>query len=39
MGAQARSGAFRGEQLVYVAALACGAPLVFGDRPKDITYR
>ena len=30
---------FRGEQLAYVAALATGAQLVFGDRPKDITYR
>jgi hypothetical protein len=26
------------EQLVYVAAFAVGANLVFGDRPKQITY-
>lgn len=26
------------EQLVYVAAFAVGATLVFGDRPKQITY-
>ena len=26
------------EQLVYVAAFAVGASLVFGDRPKQITY-
>ena len=28
-----------GEQLAYVAALAVGAKLAFGDRPKEITYR
>ena len=27
-----------GEQLAYVAALAAGAPLLFGDRPKRETY-
>ena len=27
-----------GEQLAYVAALAVGAPLLFGDRPKQHTY-
>jgi hypothetical protein len=27
-----------GEQLAYVAALATGAKLAFGDRPKEITY-
>lgn len=27
-----------GEQLAYVAAMAVGAPLVFGDRPKVETY-
>ena len=26
------------EQLVYVAAFAVGADLLFGDRPKQITY-
>lgn len=26
------------EQLVYVAALAAGVPLVYGDRPKAVTY-
>lgn len=36
---QVTSRAYRGEQLVYIAALTAGAPLVFGDRPKDITYR
>lgn len=36
---QVRDGHFRGEQLVYIAALATNALLVFGDRPKDITYR
>ncbi len=36
---QVCQGQYRAEQLVYVAALACGIPLVFGDRPKDITYR
>lgn len=30
---------YNGEQLAYIGALATGAPLVFGDRPKDITYR
>lgn len=30
---------FPGEQLAYIAALAVDAPLVFGDRPKAITYR
>ncbi len=30
---------FNGEQLAYVAAFATGAALVFGDRPKDVTYR
>lgn len=30
---------FNGEQLAYVAALATGAKLAFGDRPKEITYR
>ena len=30
---------YRGEQLAYVAAFATGAKLVFGDRPKEITYR
>lgn len=30
---------FNGEQLAYIAALATGAHLVFGDRPKHITYR
>lgn len=40
----ARSSAMQGshalynEQLVYVAAFAVGARLVFGDRPKQITY-
>lgn len=28
-----------GEQLAYISALAAGTHLVFGDRPKDITYR
>lgn len=28
-----------GEQLAYIAAFATGAQLLFGDRPKDITYR
>jgi len=32
-------GQFRGEQLAYIAALACDTRIVFGDRPKDITYR
>ena len=30
---------YRGEQLAYIAAFATGAKLIFGDRPKDITYR
>jgi hypothetical protein len=30
---------FNGEQLAYIAALACGSQLLFGDRPKHITYR
>lgn len=30
--------AMPGEQLAYVAALAVGAPLLFGDRPKRDTY-
>lgn len=30
---------FPGEQLAYIAALAVGAELVFGDRPKAITYQ
>ncbi|GAX79476.1 hypothetical protein CEUSTIGMA_g6917.t1 [Chlamydomonas eustigma] len=29
----------RGEQLAYITAFAVGAKLIFGDRPKDITYR
>lgn len=28
-----------GEQIGYVAAFATGARLVFGDRPKEVTYR
>lgn len=32
------SRALYNEQLVYVAAFAVGADLVFGDRPKQITY-
>jgi hypothetical protein len=36
---QVSTGAFRGEQLTYIAALAANVPLVFGDRPKDVTYR
>ncbi|GIL90740.1 hypothetical protein Vretimale_19829 [Volvox reticuliferus] len=35
---QVRS-SYNGEQLAYIGAFATGAPLVFGDRPKDITYR
>lgn len=31
-------GNMNGEQLAYVAALATGAELVFGDRPKNITF-
>ena len=27
-----------GEQLAYIAGLAVGAPLIFGDRPKELTY-
>ncbi len=30
---------FGGEQLAYIAALAAGAALVFGDRPKEVTYQ
>ncbi len=30
---------FVGEQLAYIAALAVGASLVFGDRPKEQTYQ
>ncbi|EFJ39743.1 hypothetical protein VOLCADRAFT_121785, partial [Volvox carteri f. nagariensis] len=30
---------YNGEQLAYIAAFATGAPLVFGDRPKGVTYR
>lgn len=30
---------FNGEQLAYIAALASGSQLLFGDRPKQITYR
>uniref|UniRef100_A0A383WDL8 Uncharacterized protein n=1 Tax=Tetradesmus obliquus TaxID=3088 RepID=A0A383WDL8_TETOB len=33
------SGQFNGEQLAYIAALASGSQLLFGDRPKDITYK
>lgn len=33
------AGQFNGEQLAYVAAFASGAQLLFGDRPKDVTYR
>ena len=32
-------GHFKGEQLAYIAAFTTTAKLVFGDRPKDITYR
>lgn len=28
-----------GEQLVYVAAFAVGAQLMYADRPKDVTIR
>ncbi|GLC70389.1 hypothetical protein PLESTF_000967700 [Pleodorina starrii] len=35
---QVRS-SYNGEQLAYIGAFTTGAPLVFGDRPKDITYR
>lgn len=35
---QVRS-AYNGEQLAYIGAFAAGVPLVYGDRPKDITYR
>jgi hypothetical protein len=34
---QALAGHFAGEQLAYVAALASGARLVHGDRPKHLT--
>ena len=30
---------FVGEQLAYIAALTVGAALVFGDRPKELTYQ
>lgn len=30
---------FNGEQLAYIAAFASGSQLLFGDRPKNITYR
>mgnify|MGYP001807792123 CR=1 FL=1 len=30
---------FNGEQLAYIAAMASGSQLLFGDRPKHITYR
>jgi hypothetical protein len=30
---------FNGEQLAYVAGLAVGAPVIFGDRPKETTYK
>lgn len=30
---------FVGEQLAYIAALAVGASLVFGDRPKEQTFQ
>lgn len=30
---------FNGEQLAYIAALASGSQLLFGDRPKQTTYR
>lgn len=30
---------FCGEQLAYIAALAVNAALVFGDRPKELTYQ
>lgn len=30
---------FGGEQLAYIAALALDAALVFGDRPKQVTYQ
>jgi hypothetical protein len=33
------AGQFNGEQLAYIAALASGSQLLFGDRPKDITYK
>ena len=29
---------FSGEQLAYIATLAVGAQLIFGDRPKSVTY-
>ncbi|GFR46002.1 hypothetical protein Agub_g7480, partial [Astrephomene gubernaculifera] len=32
------SRAYNGEQLAYLGALATGAPLVFADRPKHLTY-
>ena len=30
---------FVGEQLAYIAALTVGAALVYGDRPKELTYQ
>lgn len=36
---QVSKGAYRGEQLAYIAALTTGSLLVHGDRPKDVTYR
>lgn len=30
---------YTGEQLAYIAALSHDIPIVYGDRPKDITYR
>ncbi|KAG2488998.1 hypothetical protein HYH03_012437 [Edaphochlamys debaryana] len=30
---------YNGEQLAYIGALAVGAPLVFADRPKAVTYQ
>ncbi|KAF6258087.1 hypothetical protein COO60DRAFT_1460861 [Scenedesmus sp. NREL 46B-D3] len=33
------AGQFNGEQLAYIAALASGSQLLFGDRPKAITYK
>ncbi|CAL5227715.1 g10725 [Coccomyxa viridis] len=30
---------FGGEQLAYIAALAVGAALIFGDQPKELTYQ
>ena len=33
------AGKFSAEQLAYIATLAVGAPLVFGDRPKRDTFK